>query len=335
MRETKILFIAPANATFCQKDEKILRNNYEVRTINYSWNDKGSLLSLPLKVFLGTLWCDLTFSWFGSFHAFLAVLFSKIFRKKSLIIAGGNDVVNIPKIRYGLLNNKLWKYFAVFSFKLCDKILAVSQYTKREAIENLKLNPDKIDVIYHGFDAGKFYPKGEKEKIVLTISTRINEVFARRKGLRTFINTSRLIPDINFLIVGKPKKEFIKKLNLRHNEMKNLLGYLSNDELLSHFQKAKIYIQISYHEGFGCAIAEAMLCECIPIVTDRGAIPEVVGNCGYYVHYGDDEETSMAIREALIDKVTGKRARQRIKEKFPLKKREKRIIKIIEDMMSL
>lgn len=335
MIKTKILFIAPANHTFCQKDDKILRNHYEVRTINYSWNDKWSVLSLPLKVLLGTLWCNLTFSWFGSFHAFLAVLFSKIFRKKSVIIAGGYDVVNIPEISYGLLNTKLWKYFAVFAFKLCDKILAVSQYTKREAIENLKLNPEKIEVIYHGFDADKFYPKGEKEKIVLTVSSLINERTARVKGLRTFTNTSRLIPEINFLIIGKPKKEFIKKLTLMTDEQINYPGFLPQNVLLSYFQKAKVYAQLSYCESFGCAIAEAMLCECIPVVTDRGAISEVVGNCGYYINYGDDEQTSMAIREALIDKVTGKMARQRIKEKFPLKEREIRIIKIIEDMMSL
>lgn len=332
MKKYKILFVAPANATFCQKDRQILEKHYEVRTINYSWNDKRSVMALLPKVILGAFWCDLTFSWFGSFHAFLAVLFSRIFRKKAIVIAGGYDVVKMPEINYGFLNSKLWKYFALFAFRFCDKILAVSQYSKKEAVENLKLNPDKIEVIYHGFDANSFYPEGEKKNIVLTIGG-INSTTFTRKGLKTFIEVSRIVPEVKFVIVGKPDEKFMNKLNLGIDRQTEFTGFVPQDELLRHLQRAKIYAQVSYHEGFGCALAEAMLCGCIPVVTSRAALPEVVGDCGFCVPYGDAGKTAQAIRNAIKDKGDrGKRARERIKKAFPTEERERRLLKALEGL---
>jgi len=95
-------------------------------------------------------------------------------------------------------------------------------------------------------------------------------------------------------------------------------------------QRAKVYVQVSAHEGFGCALAEAMLCECVPVVTACGAIPEVVGNTGYYVPYEDIEAVAETIKRAFKDgEAKGKKARKRIEEEFPMEKRENRLIEVI------
>ncbi|NQE04613.1 hypothetical protein C5S32_01970 [ANME-1 cluster archaeon GoMg1] len=48
-----------------------------------------------LKFLIGTLkevlWADVTFSWFADVRAFAAVLFSKIFRRKSIVVVGGYE----------------------------------------------------------------------------------------------------------------------------------------------------------------------------------------------------------------------------------------------------
>ena len=64
-------------------------------------------------------------------------------------------------------------------------------------------------------------------------------------------------------------------------------GFVTDDELLGWYQRAKVYCQLSYYESFGMAAAEAMLCECVPVVTRKGALPEVVGETGFYVEYGE------------------------------------------------
>lgn len=273
----------------------------------------------------GVLWADLTYSWFGSFHAFFAVFFSRLLGKKSVVVAGGYDVSKMPEINYGLLNMRLWRLFSVLSFKLCDKILAVSQYTKKEAMQNLGMNEEKIEVVAHGFDKSEFHPKGKKEDIIITIGRGV-----RRKGFVTFAKAANLLLDVDFYLIGEDEKTSVEAL--RRINSRNLFceGFISQKELIMFMQRSKVYVQISAHEGFGCALAEAMLCECIPVVTARGAIPEVVGDAGMYVPYGDAEATADMIKRALNNGGTkGKRARKRIEEKFPIQEREKKLIEII------
>jgi glycosyltransferase involved in cell wall biosynthesis len=74
-----------------------------------------------------------------------------------------------------------------------------------------------------------------------------------------------------------------------------------------------------------------MACECVPVVTDRGAIPEVVGDAGIYVPYGDPEATAQGIRQALSSEKGGT-ARQRIEEMFTIDKREEALLKTMRDL---
>ena len=53
--------------------------------------------------------------------------------------------------------------------------------------------------------------------------------------------------------------------------------------MVSFFQKAKVYCQLSRAEAFGVSIAEAMHFNCFPIVTNEGAMPEVIGDLGLIV----------------------------------------------------
>ena len=78
-------------------------------------------------------------------------------------------------------------------------------------------------------------------------------------------------------------------------------------------------------------MAEAMACECVPVVTNKGAIPEVVGETGVYVPYGDAEATAEGIKRAL-ESTIGKMARKRVKEMFTLDKRRRELLKAMNDV---
>jgi len=112
-----------------------------------------------------------------------------------------------------------------------------------------------------------------------------------------------------------------------------IVGRVPDSELLDLMQRSKVYVQVSAHEGFGCSIAEAMLCECVLVVTRRGAIAEVVGSCGYFVPYDNPRSTAKAIGKALDDLERGKQARQRIKKEFPLVKREESIVRLVSRLI--
>jgi len=74
---------------------------------------------------------------------------------------------------------------------------------------------------------------------------------------------------------------------------------IQHDELINLLKSTRVYCQLSYTESFGMTLLEAMSCGCIPVVTDRDALPEVVGDCGYVVPYGDVDATRKAILKAF------------------------------------
>ena len=110
------------------------------------------------------------------------------------------------------------------------------------------------------------------------------------------------------------------------------IGFLPHDSLIEYYQKAKVYCQLSYRESFGVSLAEAMLCGCVPVVTSKAALPEVVGDTGYYVPYGDPKATSEAITKALnLTREMG--GSERIKGLFTLEQRKERLIDIIKGVL--
>jgi len=92
--------------------------------------------------------------------------------------------------------------------------------------------------------------------------------------------------------------------------------------------KTKVYAQLSFHEGFGVAVAEAMLCECIPVLSTKGALPEVGGKNAYYVPFGDPKFAATVIERALKSN-NGGIFRARVMLNFQLKKRISELRRIL------
>ena len=83
-------------------------------------------------------------------------------------------------------------------------------------------------------------------------------------------------------------------------------GWLSDEDLEALYARASVYVQASRHEGFGLAVAEAMLAGCVPVVMDVTAMPEVVDGAGVLISSQDPEAVAAGVREALD---AGRRAR--------------------------
>jgi glycosyltransferase involved in cell wall biosynthesis len=107
--------------------------------------------------------------------------------------------------------------------------------------------------------------------------------------------------------------------------------FLGENEPTRCYQETKVYVQVSAHEAFGVPLAEAMACECVPIVTDKGVIPEVVGNTGFYVPYEDPVATAEGIKQALRSDA-GRLARQRVEAMFTIGRRQEALLKAIKDL---
>lgn len=319
----KILFIYRSEMpSFVEKDLKLLRRHFVVYPVCFSLNVLKTVTSL-IRWILNT---DIIFVWFAGFQAFVSVFLAKFFGKKLVVVAGGYDVVYAPEINYGVFTCWWRTIMAVFVYKNSDLVLAVSQYAKRELIQ--RITPKNLFIIYNGVDVDRFTPYGEKEKFVLTVGN-VNWSNIQKKGLEKFVELAKLLPEIRFVLVGRHVDESINHLLEITGRNVEFTGYVSFNKLLELYRRAMVYVQLSYHESFGVSLAEAMACGCIPVVTRRAALPEVVSECGIYVPYGDLNSTAQAIKRAFEMKNLEKCARNRIVKIFSLEKRERDLTEIL------
>ncbi len=328
----KILFVRLSPSSFVQNDLKLLKKHFDVKEVDFILNRKDlkSTFKTIFGMIRGIIWADLTFSWFADLHAFWAVRMSKFFGKKSVVVVGGYEVVNLPEIEYGAMIDASSKSKVIYILENADKIITVSESSKNEIFNYI--DSRNIDIVYNGVDCDKFNPSSkEKEDLVLTVSI-VNNSNLKRKGLETFVKAAKYLKNINFVLIGKQVDDSVDYLKSIGSANVEYVDFLEDKELIEYYQRAKVYAQLSAHEAFGVAIAESMCCECIPVVTENAAIPEVVGNTGFYVPYDDPEATAKAINEALnCDR--GYDARKRIVELFSISRREKLLIEKIKDVL--
>ncbi|NLZ29722.1 MAG: glycosyltransferase family 4 protein [Methanomicrobiales archaeon] len=330
-RQKKIFLVTPSPSTFTRRDLEAFRQDYQVREAVISdyqgRGNPGRALLIAFEIFRGVLWADLTYSWFAHNHSYLAVRLANLFGKRTIVIIAGYEVAREPEIGYGaLLNRRLAKRVSHI-IQNADHIFAVSEFNKQEI---LKLSDRRhVMVVYNGIDCTRFNPGGEKEDLVITVC-QINRSGIALKGLDTFVGAAGLLPGLRFAIVGRDLDGSIEDLRRDAPPNVEFAPSPSQGELLQWYRRAKVYCQLSYRESFGVALAEAMSCECVPVVTDRGALPEVVGDVGFVVPYGDTAATAAAVSEALRSD-RGRAARARVEENFSLQERMQKIRDVIEE----
>jgi glycosyltransferase involved in cell wall biosynthesis len=140
------------------------------------------------------------------------------------------------------------------------------------------------------------------------------------KGVDLIIQAATNLPNCKFYFVG------IDYIEERATIPSNIicLGRLNPEELNNLYSKTQFYLQLSNTEGFGVALCEAMLCECVPIVSNVNYLPTIVAETGFVL-----KKRSVTLLEILINKALtadleqlGKEARIRIIENFSVDNRE-------------
>lgn len=326
MKRNKIVFVYLNMSTFVSKDLEILRKHFDVKPIQWTrTRDVKRILKIMKYVYK----TDLSFITFADRHAVLTIRFSKLFRKKSVVVVGGYDVAKLPEIGYGLMISKKSARRVKYVLEKADKVLTINDSLKINAINNAGVDGQNIQTVHRGYESNKWKFEGKKEDLVMTVSVvnTWNRVLV--KGVNTFVKSTEFLPNVKFIVIGLEGEPF-KELKSIAPPNVEFIGFLPNEELLSYYQKAKVYCQLSRYEGFGNALSEAMLCECVPVGTKSCELP--IGNTGFYVPYGDPKATADAIKEALKSK-KGKAARERIMTLFPLEKREENMVKIINALV--
>ena len=165
----------------------------------------------------------------------------------------------------------------------------------------------KIQVLYNPVLLDRFHctPRPVRENPVMLFMGAIGE----RKGTWDLLEAAhkvvQALPHARFRFGGNGE---VERLRLRVEELGlqdhvEILGWVSGDEKLMHFQQADLLCLPSYHEGLPMSILEAMGAE-LPVVSTRIAgIPEAVidGETGLLVEPGDVDSLAAALTQLLGD----------------------------------
>ena len=338
-----VLIIHTGPSSFVKRDIKLLAKHYNVKAVEFptpkaSWTSPFRLLKFIFKGVKYVKWSDILIPWFSDVHAFWAMIFSRIFNKKVVIIVGGYDVACEPEINYGMCQeNMLRQFLSKLALNNADLLIPVSYNTKRECLNWLTHGVPCI-VIYHGAEIPEKSKVDRSKKVntspmVLTVGA-VKFSNLKRKGIEIFVKASNFLRNVKFVVVGEIMDKSIDYLKNIGGTNVIFTGFISDKELEEYYWKSRVYVQPSWHEGFGCSVAEAMLRECIPVVSRRGALSEVVGNTGIYADHGNPEAVAKAIQIALENPKLGRKARIRIIRMFNMQKRELRLKRAIERVIS-
>ncbi len=323
----RILFVHNHPAQFVQIDLALLRERSAVR----EWYQRTRAVNLAALA-RAVSQSDLVFGWFASWHTLFPVRLARAFKRPSILVVGGYDTANMPEIGYGSQRGGVKRWVARTTMSLATRLITNSQFTRDEAIRNAGVAPDRVDVIYHGVDA-PLCAERKKEPRVVTIAN-VDHDNLQRKGLEPLVRAAHLTA-VPIAVIGAWRDNSIDYLRSIAPPNVGFTGWLDDDARDDHLARAKVYVQAARHEGFGLAVAEAMLHECVPVVTRAGALPEVVGDAGIYVNSPAPEDVAEGIRRALDDESgLGQRARQRIVREFPLSRRRERLYALIDSLMA-
>lgn len=325
----RILYVYSRKTSFIGIDRDLLAERWAVR----EWYQPGRIPNLPGLV-RALARCDLVLAWFASWHSVWPIALAWLTRKPSVLIVGGFDTANMPDIGYGHQQGGMRKHVSRWMMRRATRLVTNSLYSRGEIERNIGIPPERVTVIHHGVpDPFEELPSGERERLALTVGYLLRSTF-EHKGHRPFVDAAKLLPDVRFVFAGRwVEDDAIAALRSRAGDNVTFTGWLSQDELDSYFRRASVYVQASRHEGFGLAVAEAMLAGCVPVVTDATAMPEVVGDAAVKIASPSEAEIASGIERALaMGDGARRRARERILREFPVERRRRGLWRVIEEL---
>jgi len=325
MDRIRVVLIASADSSFVQTDRQILGEQFSVRYV--PWNGKRSIPNLAWSI----LCSNVVFSWFALDHAYGACRIARALRRKSVVMVGGGDAAKRPDLDYGVYLDPIRGARSRYAVARSDRVLVVDDSLRDDLLRNARIQREDIVTVPLGFDTNRWLPDRGPRTTVLTVGV-VDDINLRRKGLETFARTASLQPGIPFVIVGGRANPATERLLAIAPPNLQIVGRISDEELLAHFRRARVYVQISEYEAFGSALGEAMSTGCVPVGTKVGGIPTLIGDTGEYAPVRDPPATARAIRTGY-DSGDGSRARDRIVRHFSLDRRRRALMKIIEEIV--
>jgi len=350
VHKNKLLFFFPTPATFVSRDIALLQSQYHVVPFAFNPRYKAFLPISFIKQFFFLLVhlpsSAIVVGQLAAYHSFLPVIMAKLFRKPSVIFLAGTDCAYFPSIQYGNFCKPLLGWFTSASVRMATHLapkhesLIHFDYTYdasgapvqgiRHFVKNLTT---PYTVIPNGFDSTVFFPLDVARKpcSFITVAVGIGTANINTlKGIDLILETSRIFPDCTFTLVGVAAA-VLKDIPANVH----CLPLQNTQQLQQLYSGHQFYLQLSLSEGFPNAVCEAMLCGCVPIVSDVNALPDIAAGCGFVVKQRNIEVLKATVENA-IQKSTPEMAQEaieHIRREYSVEKRQLRLFALFKKLV--
>jgi glycosyltransferase involved in cell wall biosynthesis len=190
------------------------------------------------------------------------------------------------------------------SAKRADRIVAVSDVTRNDLVEQYGVDERKIVVIPNGVDA-EFAPEGPRRDGPPYLLF-VGSLQARKDPVTAIEALARVDDELRLILVGPDRgagreaRATAERLGVADRVV--FTGHVGKAELASLYRGAQALVFPSRYEGFGFPVVEAMASGTPVVASSAGAIPEVAGDAAILVEAGDPVALAAGVARALAER---------------------------------
>jgi glycosyltransferase involved in cell wall biosynthesis len=201
--------------------------------------------------------------------------------------------------------------------RMSDRILTVSEASKRDILRFFDIPPEKVEVIYNAIDERFLVPPSEEQIDRMRQRYQLDKPFLLYVGnIKPHKNLERLIDafsrvraagldELRLVIIGDELSKYppLRQAVHRHRLDKHVrfLGFQPSESLAVFYRLARAFVFPSLYEGFGLPPLEAMACGTPVVTSDVSSLPEVAGGAAVLVDPYDPAAIAEGIQRAVTD----------------------------------
>ena len=211
---------------------------------------------------------------------------------------------------YRLIDRIIYRIKVKYAIAKADRIIAISNQTKRDLIEYFRVEEAQITVIYQNCDPIFRQQLRQEYKFAIRQKYDLPENYLlsvgtieERKNLMLLVQAVNELEDVHLVVVGR-ETNYIKKVKayIQQNKLNERVHFLKNVsyiDLPAIYQQADIFFYPSRFEGFGIPILEA-LHSGVPVIAATGSCLEEAGGSGS-IYVDPDDWKGLAEQIKLIN----------------------------------
>jgi len=324
------------------EDYKPKNKNFHKIVADYKWYSWEEQLLFPF--FLKKYALDLMH--FSHFNVPI------LYNKKIIITIHDLILFHFPTFRSSKLN-RFYYFFKLLMYRLviniaikkAQKIIAISNFTKKDLIKTFKISDKKIKVIYQGCN---FFTKKEQKKV--------DDIFKKYGIIKPYLlyvgnayphkNLEKLVDVFSVLNKKYPKIKLVlaggedyfyqrlkKKIEKRKQQNIILAGFIEDEDLTQIYQKSEAVVFPSLYEGFGFPPLEALIYDKPVACSNRTSMPEILGDSVEYFNPENHNSILKAIIKVIENKPKSSKDKiKKLKSKFNWNKTAKNTLKVYKSV---